>query len=129
MAVLPGNVEFPEARVIPNCVIAAGVTGSIAAGSVTVSGGFWGILQFDHDDGDQGGLVVDMIVRVPKKAATVMAKGDLLTFDLIAASDAYEADIAASGEEKSAICLEADAAGTATDILVRFLLPEYNLVP
>lgn len=135
MAVLPGNVENPEARVIPRVTISAAGAGSLPAGSVTKALGFVGITQHDCDDGDVTGLVVDMIVRVPKKAGvgTALAPGDLIYFDVIggagADQDAYQAEEATSGVDPvEAICLETKVDAD-TDVKVRLLMPLFSTAP
>ena len=127
----PGNVEYPENDIIPNCPVTAPNGDNTAiAGEIIASGPFYGLLQFSVSDGDITGLVVRQNMRVNKTAAAI-SKHDPITFidNPTATKNDKFCRTAVATEEIHGYALE-DAALNSTDVLIYGpVAPPFAVVP
>jgi len=129
------KIEYPDENILPNRLVAEDLVYS--AGDLALIDGFYGIINDDVDaTGIAAGvpvpLLINRIVRVPKKTGvgTALSQGDVLqaVAPTPPATGSYVVEATASGKTEMAIALE-DAADDDTTVLVKLLVPYYNVTP
>lgn len=98
-----GAIEYGDPTILPAiCTLDAPTTAAVGVGEVIAvptqaAPLFFGVMgEKDGVHGDTVAVGVNKHFRVRKQAPQVLAKLDYITFRLVAATDYYEADVAAS---------------------------------